>query len=89
MTGLSSLRSAVTGILRITGSPAWATVAGWTGIVLAVVALYAAMGFELEDARHRTVLPLLRRRAGRTAMDGDVEAQLSTLANEAGVRNQL
>ena len=47
------------------------------------------MGFEIEDARHRTVLPLLRRGAGRAAMDGDVDAQLSGLAHEAGVRNQL
>jgi hypothetical protein len=87
--GLSALRFAVTGILQLTGSDAWAQVAGWTGLALAVVAFYAALGFELEDARHRTVLPLLRRGPGRTALDGDVDAQLSDLASEAGVRNQL
>jgi succinate-acetate transporter protein len=87
--GTSALRFAVTGVAQLTGSPTWVTVAGWTGLVLAALALYAALGFELEDVRHRAVLPVLRRGAGRTVMTDDVDAQLSDLAREAGVRNQL
>ena len=65
------------------------TVAGVTGLVLAAVAYDAAFGFELEDARRRTVLPLLRRGPARTALQGDVADQLDGVAHRAGVRGQL
>jgi succinate-acetate transporter protein len=86
---LSAVRFACTGMVHLTGSPAWTRTAGWTGVALAVLALYAALGFELEDVRHRTVLPLLRRGKGADAVDGDLDQQLASVSREAGVRLQL
>lgn len=85
----AGLRFAVTGIAEVTGSGTWYTVAGVVGLVLAALAVYAALGFELEDARHRTILPLLRRGPARSALSGGVGDQLSEVRHEAGVRNQL
>jgi uncharacterized protein len=87
--GLAAVRFAVTGVFEITASPTWKTVAGVTGLVLAAVAYYAAFGFELEDAKRKTVLPLLRKGPARTALHGDVADQLDGVAHEAGVREQL
>lgn len=86
---LAALRFAVTGISEMTGSSSWSTLAGLVGLVLAAAASSSALGFELEDARHRTVLPLLRRGPGREAMEGEVADQLTGVAREAGVRQQL
>ena len=87
--GLAAVRFAVTGVYEHSASPTWKTVAGITGLVLAAVAYYAALGFELEDAKRRTVLPLLRKGPARTALHGDVADQLDGVAHEAGVREQL
>ncbi len=87
--GLSACRFALTGIAEITGDPTWYTVAGVTGLVLAAAALYAALGFELEDAQHRTVLPVLRRGAGSDVMTGTVSDELRAVTHEPGVRKQL
>lgn len=87
--GLSALRFALTGVAEVTGDPTWFTVAGITGLVLAAAALYAALGFELEDANHRTVLPVLRRGAGSDVMTGSVDEELRDISHEAGVRKQL
>jgi succinate-acetate transporter protein len=70
--GLTATRFAVTGIYEITGSASWKLVAGVTGLVLAAAALCAATGFELEDGRRSTALPLLRRGPGRRALHGGV-----------------
>ncbi|WP_432497629.1 acetate uptake transporter family protein [Kineococcus auxinigenes] len=88
MTG-AALRFAVTGVAEVTGSGAWLAAAGWVGIALAVLALYAALGFELEDAKHRTVLPLLRRGPASSAVSGGIGEELSDVVHEAGVREQL
>lgn len=87
--GLSALRFAVTGVGQLTGSSAWLTVAGWVGLALGVVAAYAALSFELEDARHSTVLPLGRRGAGADTMTASTAEELASLPHEAGVRKQL
>jgi succinate-acetate transporter protein len=87
--GMTSVRFAVTGFAEISGSPTWLTAAGVVGLVLAGAAFYAALGFELEDAKHRTVLPVLRRGAGRDVMTGDVREELRDVVHEAGVRKQL
>lgn len=57
---LAAIRFAVTGITEITASSAWETAAGLTGLLLALLALYAALAFLLEEVRGRAVLPLLR-----------------------------
>jgi uncharacterized protein len=87
--GLAGTRFLVTGVYELTGSTAWKAAAGWVGILLAVVAFYAALALELEGARERTVLPVGRRGAGAAAMGGESSADPAALAREAGVRSQL
>ncbi|KRF41974.1 hypothetical protein ASH01_18035 [Terrabacter sp. Soil811] len=87
--GCSSVRFAITGIGQLTGSPAWLTAAGWVGVVLALVAAYAALAFELEDVRHTTVLPIGRRGAGASTMTAPARDELAPVAHEAGVRQEL
>jgi succinate-acetate transporter protein len=72
------LRFAVTGIYELTGSSGWKDVAGIVGLVLCAVAVYAALALALEDALHRTLLPIGRRHPGHL---GELR--------EAGVRDQL
>lgn len=59
---LAAARFAVTGIYELTAIPVWQTAAGAVGLALAVLALYAALGFDLEGVADRTVLPLGRSR---------------------------
>ncbi|MEE1941089.1 GPR1/FUN34/YaaH family transporter [Streptomyces sp. TRM 70361] len=57
---LAAVRFAVTGITELTASSGWQTAAGLTGLLLAVLAAYAALAFLLENAQNRPVLPVLR-----------------------------
>jgi succinate-acetate transporter protein len=85
----AALRFAVTGIYQLTGSGAWKTAAGIVGLVLCALGLYTALAMALEESRKRTVLPLLRRGVGATALNDDLAAQEADLEHEAGVRAQL
>lgn len=85
----AATRFAVTGAYELTGSAAWKTAAGWVGIALALLALYAALALEFEGTNERTVLPVGRRGAGRTAMSGEGPLDPQDLIEEAGVRPQL
>jgi succinate-acetate transporter protein len=73
---LAGLRFVVTGAYELTGSAAWKAAAGWTGLLLGAVALYAALALALEANAGRTVLPLGRR--------GPIDVDA-----EPGVRPQL
>jgi succinate-acetate transporter protein len=73
----AGLRFILTGLYELTASVTWEHVAGVVGVLLCALGLYAALAMTLEDALHRTALPLGRRGQART-----VEA-------EAGVRQQL
>jgi succinate-acetate transporter protein len=73
---VAGIRFAVTGVYELTGSAAWKAAAGWTGLLLGLVALYAALALALEGSLARTVLPVGRR--GRAALSG-----------EPGIRPQL
>jgi succinate-acetate transporter protein len=86
---LSAARFAVTGVAEIDGGRGWMQVAGWVGIVLAALALYAALALELEGSQSRTVLPLGRSGAAEEALTGDLDTQVRGVANEPGVRRQL
>ncbi|MGY1780609.1 hypothetical protein [Geodermatophilus sp. SYSU D01036] len=86
---LAGIRFAVTGAYELTGSAAWKTAAGWVGLALGVLALYAALALELEGSERRTVLPLGRHGAGRSAVRGRGPLGADDLAAEAGVRPQL
>lgn len=63
--------------------------AGWVGLALGGLALYAAVALELEGSERRTVLPLARHGAGRSAVRGERPLAPDDLAAEAGVRPQL
>lgn len=86
---LSAVRFIVTGVAELSAVPAWMTVAGWTGLLLAAVSVYAAMAFELEGTDKRDVLPLWRRGAAASAIHDDEAEQLREVAREPGVRKQL
>lgn len=86
---LTAIRFWLTGLAELTGDPGWKSAAGVAGLVLAVAALYTALAMELEDANHRTVLPVLRRGAGRDVMTGSIDDELDNISHEAGVRKQL
>ncbi len=86
---LTSLRWLLTGAYEWVGASPWKEVAGWTGVALCAVALYAAVALEVEDQRRHTVLPTLRRGKGWEAINGDFAAQVERLRQEAGVRQQL
>jgi len=73
---LAGLRFVVTGVYELSGSAAWKTAAGYVGLLLGVLALYAALALALEANAGRTVLPLGR----RGPVDLDVEP---------GIRPQL
>lgn len=85
----SSLRFATTGLADLTGAQAWDTAAGILGFALAALALYAALGFVLEEANHPVKLPMLRRGEGRKPLQDDIAVQVEGIAREAGVRQQL
>jgi succinate-acetate transporter protein len=87
--GTTALRFAATGLYELTASGTWQDVAGIVGLVLCGLALYAALAMALEDARHRTLLPLGRRSAGHDALDARLPEQLRHIEHEAGVRKQL
>ncbi|MFD0773220.1 hypothetical protein ACFQZ2_04685 [Streptomonospora algeriensis] len=74
---------------ELTSAQVWATIAGLVGLVLFVVALYAALALLLEDVCQRAVLPVFRRSADGSSMQSDLRDQRGSLEREAGVREQL
>ncbi|HEV7722629.1 MAG TPA: hypothetical protein VGO60_15160 [Iamia sp.] len=85
----SSIRFALSAYAEGSADDAWAEIAGWWGVVLGALALYAALALALEDARRRTVLPVLRHDLGRASIEGPLADQVARLEGEAGVREQL
>lgn len=86
---LAVARFAVTAAYEYFGGTGVEHAAGWLGLALCVLALYAALAFELEALRHATVLPTLRHGAGRRALSDDGLAAVGPAEREAGVRRQL
>ena len=85
----TALRFLVTGLYQLTASSGWKATAGLVGLLLAVLAMYAAWAFELEDATKQTVLPTLRRGKGAEALHNGLSGQVTEIDHEAGVRQQL
>ncbi|PRZ04193.1 hypothetical protein BCE75_111114 [Isoptericola sp. CG 20/1183] len=85
----SAARFALTGVAELTGSAGWDAAAGVLGLVLALAALYAALGFVLEEVDHPVQLPVLRRGDGIKPLRDDLEEQVEGIARAAGVRQQL
>src|SRR5829696_1899203 len=86
---LAALRFFVTAGYQLSGGDGWKTAAGVVGLVLFVVAVYAAWAAELEDALGRTVLPFGRRGKGKVAIHGSLLEQVKEVATEPGVRAKL
>jgi len=86
---LAAIRFLLTGIYQIHGDTSWAHASGWLGLPLSAAAFYLACATMIEDASHRTVLPLLRRGAARSAIEDDLRQQVYAIEREAGVRGQL
>jgi succinate-acetate transporter protein len=72
----TALRTTLLAVYELTAVSAWRIAAGAVGLFLGVLALYAALGFEVEGGRGRQVLPLGR--PGPVTQDG-----------EPGVRSRL
>ncbi|MFD2090871.1 acetate uptake transporter family protein [Blastococcus deserti] len=87
--GTAGLRFVVTGLYQFEASPTWQSVAGWVGLALAVLGLYAALALELEGSHRRTVLPAGRRGPAASAVRGEGPMAPAELASEPGVRPQL
>lgn len=85
----AALRFVLTGIWERLGGTAWQHAAGWEGVVLAALALYAALAADLEGLFHRTVLPMGRHGRGRRTMRQDLRDQVPELEREPGVRSQV
>ncbi|TDU88835.1 succinate-acetate transporter protein [Kribbella voronezhensis] len=86
---VAAIRFLVAGGYELNGSTGWEHVSGVLGLLLVVMALYAAFGAGLEDALGRTVLPLGRRGEGKVAVQGSLLEQVRKVTNEPGVRTKL
>lgn len=86
---LSALRFMVTGVAELNGAAAWMTAAGWTGVVLAAVSLYAATGFRARGHRQARRTAAVAPGDGRLRRPDSEEDQLADVGHEPGVRQQL
>lgn len=86
---LAGLRFFLTGLYQLTADAGVQNAAGIVGLILLGFALYAALALEIEDVRHKPVLPTLRLGSGKASVEGNVEDQLERIEREAGVREQL
>lgn len=87
--GLSATRAILDGIFQLSGALSVEHAAGYVAAAIAAVAWYTGTATLLEDLRQRSVLPVFRRGASHTAIQGDIHKQLEHAGGEAGVRQQL
>lgn len=73
----------------LTGSPWTATATAWCGLLLGILAFYAAGAFLEEEVTQRISPLTFRKGEARTAMDGVLKDQITGIEKEAGVRKQL
>ena len=86
---VSAVRTTLAGLYELTTIKSLFTTAGVLATGVCALALYCGFAFRLEDAAHRTVLPLGRRGQARSALRGGMEDQIAGLEAEAGVRRVL
>jgi succinate-acetate transporter protein len=86
---VGSARFVLAGLYELTASPGLQTAAGILGLVFVSVAAYVGLAALLEDSARRTILPIGRRGLAKSAFTGGLDAQLTDLEHEAGVREQL
>ena len=85
----TSLRFFASGIYQLTADRGWKLAAGWVGVLLFAVAVYAALAAELEDVRGKPALPTGRRAKGKMSIEGTLLDQVMDVHHEPGVRRQL
>lgn len=83
---IAGLRFVVLGVYELAGVSAWQNAAGIIGLVVCGLAGYGVIAFELEDQRHRALLPTFRRGRGRLAVQADPRERVGEVSDEAGVR---
>jgi uncharacterized protein len=83
---LAALRFMLAGIDQLSPSGFLVHAAGIAGLVVAGLAAYAVLAFELEGQRRRTVLPTFRRARGQAALRGRAAEKVDDVLSEAGVR---
>jgi uncharacterized protein len=86
---LSTARAIIDAIYQFSGTIGIERAAGYVAAAIAAAAWYAGTAMVLEDVKQVTVLPVFRRGASRTAIDGELADQLGGLDSEAGVRRPL
>lgn len=84
--GLAAARFLLSGIDQLGAAPPWRHAAGIVGLVVVALAGYCVIAFELEDQRHRPVLPTFRRGSGRLPSDGSPDGPFGPVEAEPGVR---
>ena len=83
------VRTSGAAVVAFTGA-SWATPAtAWCGLLLALLAFYAAVAFLEEDVTGRLSPLTFRTGEARSAMEGELKDQVATIEKEAGVRKQL
>ena len=86
----AALRFLLVAVYELSGDKGWEDLAGVIGIGLAGLAVYAAVGSELEEALRRTVLPLGRQGEAKQAVSANTLAeQVQHVQTEPGVRPKL
>jgi len=83
---VAGVRFVLTGSFELSENHSLQDIAGVLGLVIAALATYAVLAFELEGQKLRPVLPTFRRGRGERAIAGDAAEQVTDMANEAGVR---
>ena len=86
---LTAARFLITGLYEVTASGTVQDIAGIVGLILVVASVYAALALEVESAKRRTVLPVLRRGIAHDALVGTLDDQVTRIEHEPGVREQL
>jgi uncharacterized protein len=82
----AAIRFELSGIYQLSAASAWGHAAGILGLVVAGLAAYCLLAFELEGLNRAPVLPTLRRGRGAAAIEDGSQAQIDQVAHEAGVR---
>lgn len=82
----ATVRFVLTGVSGFAHTTGWSNASGWTGIVVAAVALYGALALELEGTTQSPFLPTFRVRQAKVAATAPLGEQIKSIANEAGVR---
>lgn len=86
---VSILRAVLAAAYQLGAPHEWELANAAASLLLFALAVYAGTAFLIEDARQRTLLPILRRGEAGQALQDEVVGQHARLAREPGVRRQL